>query len=59
MSGAQFLQVLEEIGYPGLNDLDVTSVDWLFEDDSKIAFLNWFCNNVTNANVVPQHLMRQ
>ncbi|ESP05467.1 hypothetical protein LOTGIDRAFT_228043 [Lottia gigantea] len=52
MSGSQFLETLQQLGYPGAEKLDPQMFDWLFEQENIVPFLHWFSNNVHSNNVL-------
>ncbi|XP_069125959.1 HAUS augmin-like complex subunit 3 [Argopecten irradians] len=52
MSGRQFVDTLVRLGYPKAKSLDPQSFDWMFEGESVISFLDWFCNNVGPTNIL-------
>ncbi|XP_060080706.1 HAUS augmin-like complex subunit 3 [Ylistrum balloti] len=52
MSGRQFVDTLIQLGYPKAESLDPQSFEWMFEGDGVAPFLDWFCNNVGNTNVL-------
>ena len=54
MSGSQFLEVLERIGYPKTRVMDAQSFDWIFDNESLLPFLDWFCEEITESNVLDQ-----
>ncbi|ELU04551.1 hypothetical protein CAPTEDRAFT_225812 [Capitella teleta] len=52
MSGAEFVATLAELGYPKLDKLNGSSLDWLFESDTTRPFLEWLCHHVQASNVL-------
>lgn len=52
MSGKQFVETLRRIGYPGADDLDGQSLDWIFDNEEFLPVLQWFCNEIHPANVL-------
>lgn len=52
MSGRQFVETLKQLGYPKAGSLDPNGLEWLFECDAMVPFLDWFCTNVSSANVI-------
>ncbi len=59
MSGARFLDTLRELGYAGIESLDAHSLDWMFDNEATLPFLEWFCVNIHSSNVLmPQELQQ-
>ncbi|KAJ8305851.1 hypothetical protein KUTeg_016396 [Tegillarca granosa] len=52
MSGRQFIDTLKQLGYPKADTEDPNAFDWMFENEAVFPFLEWFCNNVSSANVI-------
>jgi len=52
MSGVEFVEALRRIGYPGVDRLDGHNFDWLFDCESVVPFLTWFCKEVQSSNVL-------
>ncbi|XP_022799763.1 HAUS augmin-like complex subunit 3 [Stylophora pistillata] len=50
--GARILSALSRIGYPKANQFEGDSFDWLFDCESVVPFLEWFCENIHESNVV-------
>ncbi|KAM4709846.1 HAUS augmin-like complex subunit 3 isoform 1-T2 [Discoglossus pictus] len=50
--GNCFVETLRKLGYPKAPKLDGEDFDWLFETTDDKAFLDWFCANVTEQNVL-------
>ncbi|KAM8939021.1 HAUS augmin-like complex subunit 3 [Pelodytes ibericus] len=51
-SGERFVQTLRKVGYPKAPQLDGDDFDWLFETPDAKSFLEWFCTNVSEQNLV-------
>ncbi|KAM5193572.1 HAUS augmin-like complex subunit 3 [Mantella aurantiaca] len=52
--GERFVQTLKKLGYPKASKLEGEDFDWLFETTDAKSFLDWFCGNVTQQNVVSE-----
>jgi len=52
MSGAQLVERLRVLGYPGADRLDPQSLDWMFEVEAAAPMLHWFCSSVNVNNVL-------
>lgn len=52
MSGRQFVETLKQLGYPKANSLDPNGLEWMFESEELVPFLDWFCTNVSSANII-------
>ncbi|KAK7502242.1 hypothetical protein BaRGS_00006606 [Batillaria attramentaria] len=52
MSSQQFIETLKLIGYPKADSLNARALDWMFEDETALPFLSWFCNTVGHQNVL-------
>ncbi len=57
MSGDQFLETLRDLGYEGAAKTDGKSFDWMFEDPVLAPFLEWFCDNIRQGNVLSPELL--
>ncbi|XP_048255738.1 HAUS augmin-like complex subunit 3 isoform X1 [Haliotis rufescens] len=52
MSGRQFLETLKQLDYPNADSLDPQMFNWMFENETVSAFLQWFCASVSSSNVL-------
>ncbi|XP_059173797.1 HAUS augmin-like complex subunit 3 [Physella acuta] len=59
MSSHQFIETLKRIGYPGSNALDPLALEWAFENPSTLPFLEWFCNNISEDNVLTKEELEE
>ena len=60
MSGKDFAKVLVSTGYPDAEALlGGTDVDWMFDNPNVAPFLEWICENVSEANTVSSHELEQ
>ncbi|KAG8508635.1 HAUS augmin-like complex subunit 3, partial [Galemys pyrenaicus] len=50
--GADFVEALRRLGYPGAGALGARDFDWLFERAEDAAFLRWFCARAGAACVL-------
>lgn len=50
--GAKILSTLSRIGYPKANQFEGDSLEWLFDCESIVPFLEWFFENIHESNVV-------
>ncbi|XP_069833415.1 HAUS augmin-like complex subunit 3 [Dendropsophus ebraccatus] len=57
-SGDRLVQTLRKLGYPKASKLDGEDFDWLFETTDAKSFLDWFCANVTEQNVVSEEKLQ-
>ncbi|XP_053314170.1 HAUS augmin-like complex subunit 3 [Spea bombifrons] len=56
--GERFVQTLRKAGYPKAPKLDGEDFDWLFETTDAKTFLDWFCVNVTEQNVLSEEKLQ-
>ena len=54
MSGTDLIETLKNIKFPGVGKLDAGSFDWIFEDPELLPFLEWFCLNISEGNILSQ-----
>ncbi|XP_032843227.1 HAUS augmin-like complex subunit 3 [Tyto alba] len=52
--GNDFVETLKKIGYPKADELNGDDFDWLFESSEDKSFLEWFCGNVNEQNVISE-----
>ncbi|NXU83582.1 HAUS3 protein, partial [Xiphorhynchus elegans] len=52
--GKDFVETLKKIGYPKADELNGDDFDWMFESSEDRPFLEWFCGNVNEQNVVSE-----
>ena len=52
MSAKQMIAVLQELGYSKASKLDPKGLEWMFESETMLPFLEWFCNGVSAANLL-------
>ncbi|XP_073259041.1 HAUS augmin-like complex subunit 3 [Porites lutea] len=52
--GKRFVRALSRIGYPKADEFEGDSLEWLFDCDSLVPFLEWFCENIHETNVLSQ-----
>ncbi|XP_056410931.1 HAUS augmin-like complex subunit 3 isoform X2 [Hyla sarda] len=52
--GDRLVQTLRKLSYPKASKLDGEDFDWLFETTDARSFLDWFCANITEQNVVSE-----
>ncbi|NXP04593.1 HAUS3 protein, partial [Thinocorus orbignyianus] len=52
--GKDFVETLKKIGYPKADELNGEDFDWLFESSEEKSFLEWFCGNVNEQNVLSE-----
>ncbi|KAM3939303.1 HAUS augmin-like complex subunit 3 [Leptodactylus fuscus] len=57
-SGNRLVQTLKKVGYPKASKLDGEDFDWLFETTDAKSFLDWFCANVTEQNMVSEEKLQ-
>ena len=50
--GKRFLRALSRIGYPKANEYEGDNFEWLFDCESLTPFLEWFCENIHEENVL-------
>ena len=44
--------MLSRIGYPKASEFEGDTLEWLFDYDSVVPFLEWLCENVHESNVL-------
>ncbi|NXM91642.1 HAUS3 protein, partial [Oenanthe oenanthe] len=52
--GKDFVETLKKIGYPKADELNGEDFDWMFESLEDKSFLEWFCGNINEKNVVSE-----
>lgn len=52
--GKRFVRALSRIGYPKADEFEGDSLEWLFDCESLVPFLEWFCENIHETNVLSQ-----
>ena len=52
MSGDQFVSCLQGLGFGQADRKDGKSFDWMFEDRVLSSFLEWFCDNLHEGNLI-------
>ena len=52
MSGDQFVNCLQRLGFGPEDRRDGKSFDWMFEDRVLSPFLEWFCDNLHEGNLI-------
>ncbi len=50
--GSILFEKLCELKYPEIHKFNPTSIDWLFDNEDSLHFLNWFC-----CAIQPSHLL--
>ena len=50
--GGRILRVLTRIGYPKANEFEPDTLEWLFDCESVVPFLEWLCENIHETNVL-------
>ena len=57
--GERLVDCLSTLGYPKVNDLRGDSLDWIFEHEQTVPFLEWLCDSVNESNVLSQEEIEQ
>jgi len=55
--GSKFVSKLEQIGIKNCQELDGSSIDWVFmsEENAPLKqFVTWFCDNANSADVLTE-----
>lgn len=52
--GKRIVRALSRIGYPKAEEFEGDSLEWLFDCESLVPFLEWFCENIHETNVLSQ-----
>ena len=52
MSGDQFVRCLLRLGFAEADHKHGKSFDWMFEDRVLSPFLEWFCDNLQEGNLI-------
>lgn len=59
MSGQDFINFLDEIGFPKSNELDADSFDWMFDNQETKDFMQWLTHDLSSENVImPEEISR-
>lgn len=53
------IAVLQELGYSKASKLDPKGLEWMFENEAMLPFLEWFCNSVSTANFLSKAEVEQ
>ena len=59
MSGDQLVTKLRELGYPKVDKLDGSSLDWVFENRATQELLEWLCRDVKASNVLASDELKE
>lgn len=59
--GKRMLRALSRIGYPRADEFDIEGDDfeWWFDYEPLVPFLEWFCENIHESNVVSSGNLRK
>lgn len=59
--GKRMLRALSRIGYPRADEFDLEGDDfeWWFDYEPLVPFLEWFCENIHESNVVSSGNLRK
>ena len=52
LKGSILFDKLCELKYPEIHKFNPTSIDWLFDNEDSLYFLNWFCSAVQPSNLL-------
>ena len=50
--GGRILRALTRIGYPKANEFEGDTLEWLFDCETVVPFLEWLCENIHESNVL-------
>lgn len=50
--GSILFDKLCELKYPEIHKFNPTSIDWLFDNEDSLHFLNWFCCAIQPSNLL-------
>ena len=50
--GGRILRSLTRIGYPKANEFEADTLEWLFDCESVVPFLEWLSENIHETNVL-------
>ena len=56
-TGAKFIHKLQQINISEVNQIEASSIEWLFitPDSSPLTeFVEWFCNNIRKSDVLSE-----
>ena len=45
-------QTFPVIGYPKANEFEADTLEWLFDCEAVVPFLEWLCENIHETNVL-------
>ncbi|XP_060551458.1 HAUS augmin-like complex subunit 3 [Ruditapes philippinarum] len=52
MSGQQLVDSLKSLQFPNAESLEPQALDWMFENEAVSPMLEWFCHNISPANIL-------
>ena len=52
MSGQQLVDSLKSLQFPHAESLEPQALDWMFENEAVSPMLEWFCHNISQANIL-------
>jgi len=50
--GGRILRALTRIGYPKANEFEADTLEWLFDCETVVPFLEWLSENIHETNVL-------
>jgi hypothetical protein len=60
MSGTQFYNLLQELGYASKTKVRPESFDWMFiTEEATKPLLSWICNNIKRNNLVTDEELKK
>jgi hypothetical protein len=57
--GERLARTLHRIDCPKAKEFTAESLEWLFENQASLPFLEWFCDNISSDNVLTEDELKR